>query len=150
MLACTFYSLLFIKFLKLVPYQPLSSRTQMLKISGLSLIFCLSVVAGNVSLRFLPVSFNQAIGATGPFFTALFAVLMTWKTEAMPVRQHPSERDELVRLSFDLFYIQCKSLLAIGDMRGALRRVKELRRAVASPKVLKSPVSTLLCFSFTL
>jgi drug/metabolite transporter (DMT)-like permease len=92
MLACTFYSLLFIKLLKLVPYQPISSRTQMLKISGLSLIFCLSVVAGNVSLRFLPVSFNQAIGATGPFFTALFAVLMTWKTEAMTVSLSPPVR----------------------------------------------------------
>jgi hypothetical protein len=98
MLACTFYSLLFIKVLKLVPYQPISSRTQMLKISGLSLIFCLSVVAGNVSLRFLPVSFNQAIGATGPFFTALFAVLMTWKTEAMTVSlSSPIREDSLGR-----------------------------------------------------
>ena len=37
---------------------------------------------GNISLRFLPVSFNQAIGATTPFFTAVFAYLITLKKEA--------------------------------------------------------------------
>jgi len=40
------------------------------------------VVSGNISLRFLPVSFNQAIGATTPFFTAVFAYLMTFRQEA--------------------------------------------------------------------
>lgn len=39
-------------------------------------------MGGNVSLRFLPVSFNQAVGATTPFFTAVFAYLMTFKREA--------------------------------------------------------------------
>ena len=33
-----------------------------LKIAALSLVFCVSVVFGNISLRFLPISFNQAIG----------------------------------------------------------------------------------------
>ncbi|XP_021677496.2 UDP-URONIC ACID TRANSPORTER 1-like isoform X3 [Hevea brasiliensis] len=37
---------------------------------------------GNISLRYLPVSFNQAVGATAPFFTAVFAYLMTLKREA--------------------------------------------------------------------
>ena len=45
-------------------------------------MFCGSVVGGNISLRFLPVSFNQAVGATTPFFTAMFAYLMTFKREA--------------------------------------------------------------------
>ncbi|MBA0750122.1 hypothetical protein Gogos_003980 [Gossypium gossypioides] len=58
------------------------SRVQFLKISALSLVFCVSVVFGNISLRYLPVSFNQAIGATTPFFTAVFAYLMTLKREA--------------------------------------------------------------------
>ncbi|KAI4382795.1 hypothetical protein MLD38_008710 [Melastoma candidum] len=62
--------------------QTIRSRVQFFKISALSLIFCVSVVLGNVSLRFLPVSFNQAIGATTPFFTAVFAYLMTFKREA--------------------------------------------------------------------
>lgn len=53
-----------------------------MKIATLGLVFCGSVVSGNVSLRFLPVSFNQAIGATTPFFTAVFAYIMTVKREA--------------------------------------------------------------------
>ncbi|KAL8101216.1 hypothetical protein AgCh_033188 [Apium graveolens] len=40
------------------------------------------VVCGNTSLRYLPVSFNQAIGATTPFFTAIFAFLITFKKES--------------------------------------------------------------------
>lgn len=55
---------------------------QFLKIYALGIIFCLSVVTGNISLRYLPVSFNQAIGATTPFFTAVFAYLMTLKRES--------------------------------------------------------------------
>jgi FtsH-binding integral membrane protein len=39
-------------------------------------------VFGNISLRYLPVSFNQAIGATTPFFTAIFAYIITFKREA--------------------------------------------------------------------
>eukprot|EP00270_Netrium_digitus_P001808 TRINITY_DN1200_c0_g1_i3.p1 TRINITY_DN1200_c0_g1~~TRINITY_DN1200_c0_g1_i3.p1 ORF type:complete len:235 (+),score=57.46 TRINITY_DN1200_c0_g1_i3:117-821(+) len=55
---------------------------QFLKITALSAVFCFSVVSGNISLRYLPVSFNQAIGATTPFFTAFFAYIMTWRREA--------------------------------------------------------------------
>ncbi|GAU13433.1 hypothetical protein TSUD_127290 [Trifolium subterraneum] len=40
-----------------------------------------AITNGNISLRYLPVSFNQAIGATTPFFTAIFAYLMTLKRE---------------------------------------------------------------------
>ncbi|KAL9405061.1 hypothetical protein Peur_002033 [Populus x canadensis] len=57
------------------------SRRQFLKISALGVIFCSSVVTGNVSLRYLPVSFNQAVGATTPFFTAVFAYLLTFRRE---------------------------------------------------------------------
>jgi hypothetical protein len=42
-----------------VPLQAVKSRRQFYKISLLALIFCLTVVLGNVSLRFIPVSFNQ-------------------------------------------------------------------------------------------
>lgn len=66
----------------MVPMQTIRSRVQLMKISALSLIFCASVVSGNISLKYLPVSFNQAIGATTPFFTAVFAYLMTLKREA--------------------------------------------------------------------
>ncbi|XP_027163555.1 probable sugar phosphate/phosphate translocator At3g11320 [Coffea eugenioides] len=82
MTACSLLSYIAIAWLKMVPMQTIRSRKQFFKISALSLVFCGSVVSGNVSLRFLPVSFNQAIGATTPFFTAVFAYLMTFKREA--------------------------------------------------------------------
>ncbi|KAJ7566755.1 hypothetical protein O6H91_02G116900 [Diphasiastrum complanatum] len=82
MTACALLSYVAIAWLKAVPMQTIRSRPQFLKITALSIIFCGSVVCGNISLRFLPVSFNQAIGATTPFFTAVFAYLMTFKTEA--------------------------------------------------------------------
>ena len=64
-----------------MPLQILRSRVQYAKIAALSLVFCGSVVSGNISLRFLPVSFNQAVGATTPFFTAIFARIMTVRGE---------------------------------------------------------------------
>ncbi|KAH1062038.1 hypothetical protein AAZX31_02G237900 [Glycine max] len=82
MTACSLFSYVAIAWLKMVPMQTIRSRLQFLKIAALSLIFCFSVVFGNVSLRYLPVSFNQAVGATTPFFTAVFAYVMTFKREA--------------------------------------------------------------------
>jgi drug/metabolite transporter (DMT)-like permease len=82
MSACAILSYLSIVFLKIVPLQVVKSRPQLLKIATLSVVFCGSVVGGNISLRYLPVSFNQAVGATTPFFTAVFAYLMTFKREA--------------------------------------------------------------------
>lgn len=61
---------------KCTPIQPLRSKKQMWKVCLLSSIFCLTIVLGNLSLKYIPVSFNQAIGATTPFFTAIFALLM--------------------------------------------------------------------------
>ncbi|KAG7576708.1 Sugar phosphate transporter domain [Arabidopsis thaliana x Arabidopsis arenosa] len=81
MSACAILSYVSIVFLKLVPLQYLKSRSQFLKVATLSIVFCASVVGGNISLRYLPVSFNQAVGATTPFFTALFAYTMTDKKE---------------------------------------------------------------------
>ncbi|MBA0571996.1 hypothetical protein Golob_002363 [Gossypium lobatum] len=82
MTACSLLSYIAIAWMKMVPMQTIRSRVQFFKISALSLVFCVSVVFGNISLRFLPVSFNQAVGATTPFFTAVFAYLMTLKREA--------------------------------------------------------------------
>uniref|UniRef100_A0A803LQX3 Sugar phosphate transporter domain-containing protein n=2 Tax=Chenopodium quinoa TaxID=63459 RepID=A0A803LQX3_CHEQI len=82
MIACTFYSSFAIHSLRLVPAQYIQSRRQLLKIFSLSVIFCFSVVCGNASLKYIPVSFNQAIGATTPFFTAIFAFVITCKKEA--------------------------------------------------------------------
>ncbi|KAK9755693.1 hypothetical protein RND81_01G043500 [Saponaria officinalis] len=83
MTACSLLSYIAIAWLKIVPMQTIGSRVQFTKIATLSAVFCFSVVSGNVSLRYLPVSFNQAVGATTPFFTAVFAYLMTFKKEGM-------------------------------------------------------------------
>lgn len=85
MIACSAYSFIAIKWFEIVPFQHLSSKRQFMKIFALSAIFCFSVVCGNTSLRYLPVSFNQAIGATTPFFTAIFAFLITFKKESAEV-----------------------------------------------------------------
>ena len=82
MMACSILSYVAIAWLKVVPMQTVRSKVQFIKISSLGLIFCLSVVGGNISLRYLPVSFNQAIGATTPFFTAIFAYLVTLRRES--------------------------------------------------------------------
>ncbi|XP_016501054.1 putative sugar phosphate/phosphate translocator At3g11320 [Nicotiana tabacum] len=82
MTACSLFSYIAIAWMKIVPMQTMRSRVQFMKISALSLVFCGSVVSGNISLRYLPVSFNQAIGATTPFFTAVFAYLMTMRRES--------------------------------------------------------------------
>ncbi|KAA8518121.1 hypothetical protein F0562_015595 [Nyssa sinensis] len=82
MSACAVLSYISIVFLKVVPFQKIKSRSQLLRIATLSVVFCGSVVGGNISLRYLPVSFNQAVGATTPFFTAMFAYFMTLKREA--------------------------------------------------------------------
>ncbi|XP_073139523.1 UDP-URONIC ACID TRANSPORTER 1-like [Henckelia pumila] len=82
MSACAVLSYISIVFLKIVPMQRIKSRSQFLRISTLSVVFCGSVVGGNISLKYLPVSFNQAVGATTPFFTAFFAYMMTLKREA--------------------------------------------------------------------
>lgn len=82
MSACAVLSYISIVVMKVVPFQRIKSRSQFFRISTLSVVFCASVVGGNISLRYLPVSFNQAVGATTPFFTALFAYFMTLKREA--------------------------------------------------------------------
>lgn len=42
-----------------VKHQPLQSKQQLMKVSVLASAFLLSVVLGNVALRYIPVSFSQ-------------------------------------------------------------------------------------------
>jgi hypothetical protein len=58
---------------RLTPIKPLKSKRQLWKVCLLSTIFCFTIVLGNLSLKYIPISFNQAIGSTTPFFTAIFA-----------------------------------------------------------------------------
>ncbi len=71
-----------------VPLQAVKSRKQFYKISLLALIFCLTVVLGNVSLRFIPVSFNQ-VRAAQPQATAQHSVI-GWQVEGWAVFWQPS------------------------------------------------------------
>lgn len=82
MTACSLLSYVAIAWMRVVPMQSVKYGAQLGNIVILSIVFCGSVVSGNVSLRYLPVSFNQAIGATTPFFTAVFAYFMTVKMES--------------------------------------------------------------------
>lgn len=82
MIACTVLSYA-VSLSGMVPRQGVKSKAQFLKISALALVFCGSVVCGNISLRYLPVSFNQAIGSTTPFFTAIFSATMLGQIESV-------------------------------------------------------------------
>ncbi|XP_009358832.2 probable sugar phosphate/phosphate translocator At3g11320 [Pyrus x bretschneideri] len=82
MTACSVFSYVAIAVMKVALLQSLKSKVQFAKIAGLSVFFCFSVVCGNVSLRYIPVSFNQAVSSTTPFFTAVFAFLIIKKREA--------------------------------------------------------------------
>ena len=79
---CAYVVCLLLRPLSLVPREALRSSSQRLKVLALSAVFCTSVVAGNTSLRYLPVSFNQAVSSTDPAFTALFALLVQRKRES--------------------------------------------------------------------
>ncbi|KAK8577460.1 hypothetical protein V6N13_027732 [Hibiscus sabdariffa] len=79
--ACLLLSYTAIAWLKMVSMQVIRSRVQFLKISALSLVFCVSVVLENISLRFLPVSFNQ-VSVLQRFLHSDFRLLMMLKREA--------------------------------------------------------------------
>lgn len=70
---------------RVVPQQRIQSRQQLLKVASVALVFCASLVLANTSLRYIPVSFNQAIGSTTPAFTAALAILMLHKYESAAV-----------------------------------------------------------------
>ncbi len=66
-----------------MPLKPLKSKAQFMKICFLGVIFCATIVLGNASLKYLPVSFTQALGSTTPFFTAVFAFVCQGSRENM-------------------------------------------------------------------
>jgi len=67
------------------PSSPSPAGPPRSKVAVLAAAFCGAVVLGNVSLRFIPVSFAQAIGSTTPAFTAAFAAAMLGAREAPAV-----------------------------------------------------------------
>ncbi|CAF1696312.1 unnamed protein product [Brassica napus] len=93
MSACAILSYVSIVFLKLVPLQHLKSRSQFLKVATLSIVFCASVVGGNISLRYLPLGepgfhwfgFIMCISATAAraFKSVLQGILLSSEGEKL-------------------------------------------------------------------
>ena len=81
MVACSVMGYL-VSLTKTFPKQYIQTNTQLVKICTLAAVFVTSIVMGNVSLKYIPVSFNQAIGATTPFFTAMLAAVIQSKFES--------------------------------------------------------------------
>jgi hypothetical protein len=80
------------------PIRHLKSRRQMGKVALLALIFCVTIVLGNLSLKHIAVSFNQAVGAATPFFTAVFALMLQGARQAAgPLRARRAARLPLGR-----------------------------------------------------
>ena len=67
---CALLSYATIVGVQVVPLQRISSADHLRRVATLAAVFTLSVMAGNTSLKYIPVSFNQAIGATTPAWTA--------------------------------------------------------------------------------
>lgn len=75
MVACAVLSGVFAS-ANITPIQKLKSRHQLSKVGQLACIFCFSIVFGIVSLKYIPVSFDQVLASTTPFFTAAFAFIL--------------------------------------------------------------------------
>ncbi|GAA0166897.1 hypothetical protein Leryth_006485 [Lithospermum erythrorhizon] len=65
---------LVIKVMKLKPLIEVESRDRWRRIFPMSFIFCINIVLGNVSLRYIPVSFMQTIKS----FTPATTVILQW------------------------------------------------------------------------
>ena len=65
-----------------VRVQRLKTQRQFAKVTLLSMAFTVVIVLGNVSLRLIPVSFNQALGACTPLFTAILERVVQNKHES--------------------------------------------------------------------
>lgn len=62
---------LVIKVLKLKPLITVESEDRWRRIFPMSFVFCINIVLGNVSLRYIPVSFMQTIKSFTPATTGL-------------------------------------------------------------------------------
>ena len=65
----------------LVRHQALQSRQQLAKVSVLASAFLLSVVLGNVALRYIPVSFSQVSPAAYPVLHPARSQHACWQKE---------------------------------------------------------------------
>ena len=66
-----------IKILKLKPLITVEPEDRWRRIFPMSFVFCINIVLGNVSLRYIPVSFMQTIKSFTPATTGQFPKLLT-------------------------------------------------------------------------
>lgn len=84
-MACSTVLSYLISLMRIVPHQKIKSKRQLYKVATLAMVFSVSIVTGNASLRYIAVSFNQAIGSTTPAFTALLSFWILGKQESRTV-----------------------------------------------------------------
>lgn len=68
--------------IRAVKFERLQNMKQLGNVCLLSVVFMATIILGNVSLRFIPVSFNQVIGACTPVFTAILSFLVQGNQES--------------------------------------------------------------------
>eukprot|EP01132_Coremiostelium_polycephalum_P000443 gene443-561_t len=77
---CSLGSLVALKGFQITPIIPISWSEQYYKIFLVSILFCSNIVLGNVSIRWVPVSFMQTIKSSVPLFTVVLQVAFFQKT----------------------------------------------------------------------
>jgi drug/metabolite transporter (DMT)-like permease len=126
--------------LGLVRIQWIRTRAQLSKIALLSLVFTVTIILGNVSLRYIPVSFNQAIGACTPLFTAALSFLIQGKRES--ARTYATLVPVVVGIaiasgfepSFHLFgFLTCMSATALRAFKSVLQACSRSLASLQEP-----------------
>jgi len=77
---CFIGAVLTLKVFKLIPFISINWTDCFQKILPLATLFCANIVLGNVSLRWVPVSFMQTIKSSVPAFTVLLQVMFFHKS----------------------------------------------------------------------
>jgi len=80
MATCFAGAILTLRVFKLIPFISINWNDCFQKILPLATLFCANIVLGNVSLRWVPVSFMQTIKSSVPAFTVLLQVLFFKKS----------------------------------------------------------------------
>jgi len=76
MLVSTIGSVAAIKVFRVVPFQSVPRDKLMTNIVPLGAVFCVNIILGNISLRYIPVSFMQTVKSLVPAFTVLLQTVL--------------------------------------------------------------------------
>lgn len=76
MIVCTFGSLIVLRLIKVVPLITIERKKLISHLVPLAGIFCINIILGNISLRWIPVSFMQTVKSLVPAFTVLLQVVV--------------------------------------------------------------------------